>query len=145
MERAATRQAVGVELNSDLKVISQTAWLSHPDKLETIASKEFGRTIEASIRSLKAAGRPLALKLRNKFAAVVIGNDEYAELLSLKAKYADLVVRVKNSDIASAANEFDELFARISAPQTAKAFKSLRHASTEDLASTFKPGGTETN
>lgn len=35
--------------------------------------------------------------------------------------------------------DLEELFRRISSPQTAEAFKALHHATTENLASTFRP------
>jgi len=39
--------------------------------------------------------------------------------------------------------DLEELFRRISSPQTAEAFKALRHATTENLASTFRPSRAE--
>lgn len=39
--------------------------------------------------------------------------------------------------------DFDELFRRISSPQTRERFKALRLATPEDLASTFKPSPTD--
>lgn len=41
--------------------------------------------------------------------------------------------------MASKEIDFDELFRRISSPQTSERFKALRLATSEDLASTFKP------
>lgn len=39
--------------------------------------------------------------------------------------------------------DFEELFRRISSPQTSERFKALRLATTEDLASTFKPSAAD--
>ena len=133
----------GLVLTEDVKAIRSAAWLSPIDKLDVVTSKTFGRKIQISIQQIKDSGRPLGLKLRNKFSAVIIDNESYEELLSLKSKYADLVDRVKRNDVAKAGSGFDEMFAQISSPQTAARFKSLRLATTADLAASFKPGETE--
>lgn len=39
--------------------------------------------------------------------------------------------------------DLEGLFRRISSPRTGEVFKAVRHATTEDLASTFRPGWIE--
>jgi hypothetical protein len=39
--------------------------------------------------------------------------------------------------------DLEELFRRISSPRTSEVFKALRHATTENLASTFRASWTE--
>lgn len=40
--------------------------------------------------------------------------------------------------------DLDQLFRRISSPQTQKGFKTLRHATSEDLANSFQPDPRQT-
>ena len=132
-------------LTDDVKAIRRTSWLSPIDQLDVVTSKVFGRQIKANIQQIMRSRRPMGLKLLNKFSVVVIDEKSYEELLSLKTKYAELVERVKQSDIAVASSQYDEMFARISAPKTASRFKSLRLASQAELAAAYKAGETESN
>ena len=133
----------GVALRDDVAAIRRASWLSPAANLEVVTGKLFGRAVQSYVQRIKDSRRPLALKLRNRFSAVIIDSESYEELLSLKAKYAELVERVKLSEVASAGDQFEAMFARISAPQTAAGFQSLRLATTEELAATYKPGATE--
>lgn len=53
--------------------------------LKVVEGKFFGRNVKANIQSIKYSRRPLRLKLRNKCSVVIIDNESYEELLSLKA------------------------------------------------------------
>ncbi|HCS65288.1 MAG TPA: hypothetical protein DIW64_15200 [Cellvibrio sp.] len=118
-------------------------WLADADTLQTSTGSEFGRNIESYIETIKVSHAPIRLNVRKRPAAVVIGIDEYEEMLSMKAQFADLVVRVREAEIAQAGNEFDELFARISSAQSRKVTDALFHTTGADFVPTFQPGRTE--
>ncbi|MDO8345097.1 MAG: hypothetical protein Q7T48_17985 [Cellvibrio sp.] len=120
-------------------------WLADADTLQTSTGSEFGRNIESYIETIKVSHAPIRLNVRKRPAAVVIGIDEYEEMLSMKAQFADLVVRVKEAEIAQASNEFDELFARISSAHSRKTADALHNVTTEELANSYQPGRTERN
>lgn len=103
-----------------------TGQLLPTDKLKVVSGDFFGRNIKANIQRLKNTRRPLISKLRNKCSVVIIDNESYEELLILKAKFVEIVEQMKQSDIAALGNQLDEMFSRISSPQTASQFKSLR-------------------
>lgn len=119
-------------------------WLSPSNQLTEVSGREFGRNIEASLKAIEASHKPYLLRLRKRPAAVVIATKEYDQLLELKAKYMALLETVKESQLTELSSEFDQLFARISSPQSRQAALSLFGATSEDLASTFQPGRTET-
>lgn len=77
--------------DEDAKTIRIMEWLLPLEELDTVNSNFFGRNIRTNIQRIKESRRPLGLKLRNKLSAVVIDNDSYEELLSLKAIYTELV------------------------------------------------------
>jgi prevent-host-death family protein len=120
-------------------------WLADTDALQTSTGSEFGRNIESYIETIKTSHAPIRLNVRKRPAAVVIGIDEYEEMLSMKAQFANLVVRVREAEIAQAGNEFDALFARISSAHSRKMADALHNVTTEELANSYKPGRTERN
>jgi PHD/YefM family antitoxin component YafN of YafNO toxin-antitoxin module len=84
----------------DAKAIRIVEWLLPLEELDAVSSKFFARSIRSSIQHIKESRRPLGLKLRNKLSAVIIDNESYEELLSLKAIYTELVEEVKQSEAA---------------------------------------------
>ena len=102
--------------------------------LKVVEGKFFGRNVKANIQSIKYSRRPLRLKLRNKCSVVIIDNESYEELLSLKAKFVELVENMTQSGIAELGNQLVSMASRTSSPQTASRFKSLRLVSPEKFA-----------
>lgn len=118
-------------------------WLAAADTLQTSTGSEFGRNIESYIETIKTTHAPIRLNVRKRPAAVVIGIDEYEEMLSVKAQFASLVERVKEAEITQAGNEFDALFALISSTQSRKVTDALFQTTGADFIPTFQPGRTE--
>jgi PHD/YefM family antitoxin component YafN of YafNO toxin-antitoxin module len=94
---APTPQA-GLLPTENTKPILIAEWLLPVQELEAVSSKFFGRNIHASIQRIKNKRRPLGLKLRNKLAVIIIDNESYEELVSLKDMYIELVEQMKQSD-----------------------------------------------
>lgn len=136
-------QQTGQLQTENIKVACINGQLLPADKLKVVRGEIFGRNIQANIQRIKDSRRPLRLKLRNKYSVVIIDNESYEELLSLKAKFVELLGQMTQSDITALGNQLDEMFSRISASQTASRFKSLRLASPEEFSTTYKPGETE--
>lgn len=88
----------GLLLTENTKAIRIAEWLLPVQELEAVSSKFFGRNIQANIQRIKNKRRPMGLKLRNKLAVIIIDNESYEELLSLKAKYMVLIEQMKQSD-----------------------------------------------
>jgi hypothetical protein len=125
-----------------LRVIKGLKWLSTPDSLVSIGSRDFARSIESNL-NLVAQGSVMRLQLRKRDTAVVMSMKHYEEMLQVKSLFAQLIERVKDIDIAEQTNEYEDLYQRISSSQSRKAADSLFGASGAGLRKTFKPGNTE--
>ena len=95
---SAPTQKAGLLPTENTKAIRIAEWLLPVQKLEAVSIKFFGRNIQANIQRIKNKRRPLGLKLRNKVAVIIIDNESFEELLSLKAMYMELVEGMKQSD-----------------------------------------------
>lgn len=89
----APTQRAGLLPTENTKATGIAEWLLPVQELDAVSSKFFARNIQANIQRIKNKRRPLGLKVRNKLAAIIIDNESYEELLSLKAIYIDLVER----------------------------------------------------
>lgn len=94
---APTEQA-GLLPTENSKAIRIAEWLLPVQELEAVSSQFFGRNIPANIQRIKNKRRPLGLKLRNRLAVIIIDNESYEELLSLKATYIELIEQMTQSD-----------------------------------------------
>ncbi len=95
---SAPTQKAGLLPTENTNGIGIAEWLLPVQELEVVSSKFFGRNIHANIQRIKNKRRPLGLKLRNKLAVIIIDNESYEELVSLKDLYIELVKQMKQSD-----------------------------------------------
>lgn len=132
-----------LEIVNSQRALRKLSWLTPPDSLKTFSGGDFGRNIEASIKTISTTHKPCLINIRKRSAAVVIGVHEYEEMLNMKDLYARLLEQFTREVVAEAGDEFDQLFARIENPKSHAASDALFSAGGADLASTFKPGRTE--
>lgn len=144
--RSSGRGVTVKKIHADkINVNYSDKWLFAPSTLAARNGSEFGRHIESYIDQIKTSRQPILLYVRKRPAAVVVGIDEYEEMVRMKAQFAELTLRLKEAEIAQAGNEFDELFARISSAHSRKMADALHNVTTEELANSYKPGRTERN
>ena len=86
----------------------------------------------------------MRLQIRKRNAAVVVSVDHYEEMVRMKELCAELVDRVKEREIARAADKYEALYQRITAPASRQAADALFSVTGEELRQTYKPGKTET-
>ncbi len=95
---SAPIQKAGLLPTENANSIRFAEWLLPVQELEAVSSKFFGRNINANIQRIKNKRRPLGLRRRNKLAVIIIDNESYEELISLKDMYIELVKQMKQSD-----------------------------------------------
>lgn len=137
----AKEQSNGL-LRKAVNALRATNWMSPTSSLASSGSTVFGRSIESKLLEV-SAGHVMRLRLRKKDAAVVMSVERYEELLEMKNLYSQLMERIQEDNSASATDEYEELYQRITSSQSRKAANALFGASEEDLSATFKPGRTE--
>lgn len=89
----APAQQAGQLPTEDTRATRIAEWLLPVQELDVVSSKFFARDMQANVQRIKNKHRPLGLTVRNKLAAIIIDNESYEELLSLKAIYKELVER----------------------------------------------------
>lgn len=125
------------------RLIQSLSWLSTTSTLASKGGKDFGRRIEASLTEIAQGSGIMRLQLRNRDAAVVMSVSHYEEMLRMKSLYVELIERVKETEIAEEADEYEALYRRITSPESRRAADDLFSASADSLRSTFQPGKTE--
>ncbi|MBK6740516.1 MAG: hypothetical protein IPG64_23090 [Haliea sp.] len=125
------------------RLIQSLSWLSTTSTLASKGGKDFGRRIEASLTEIAQGSGIMRLQLRNRDAAVVMSVSHYEEMLRMKSLYVELIDRVKETEIAEEADEYEALYRRITSPESRRAADDLFSASADSLRSTFQPGKTE--
>ena len=123
-------------------LMQKLQWLSPLPTLNSTPSSKFGRQIESSLADI-AQGEIVRLQLRKRDAAVVMSASHYEEMVQMKALYADLIEQLKAEEIASAADDYEALYQRITSPTSRQAADSLFSASVHELGATWQPGKTE--
>lgn len=123
------------------KLIRKLGWLSSPAQLSAVTGKEFGRKIQESVKELARHGGVQLLKVRQKDAAVLMSLDHYNEMVDMKALYTGLVERLKHLEISEEADEFEELYQRITSSR--QGADALFSASDADINCAYQPGETE--
>lgn len=126
-----------------IRLIQSLSWLSTTSTLASKGGKDFGRRIEASLTEIAQGSGIMRLQLRNRDAAVVMSVSHYEEMLRMKSLYVELIDRVKETEIAEEADEYEALYRRIASPESRRAADDLFSASADSLRSTFQPGKTE--
>ncbi|MBK6510967.1 MAG: hypothetical protein IPG06_17015 [Haliea sp.] len=125
------------------RLIQSLSWLSTTSTLASKGGKDFGRRIEASLTEIAQGSGIMRLQLRNRDAAVVMSVSHYEEMLRMKSLCVELIDRVKETEIAEEADEYEALYRRITSPESRRAADDLFSASADSLRSTFQPGKTE--
>lgn len=123
-------------LRSDLN------WLSPPSSLHSIGSRDFGRSIEASLTKV-VEGEIKRLQLRKRDAAVVMSIAHYEQIIRMKEMYAALVERVQEQDIIEATDAYKALYQHITSAESKVATDDLLSATGDDLRASYQPGKTE--
>lgn len=113
-------------------------------RLPEVSGAQFGRNIESYSREIFDAKKAFSIKVRSQVRAVVLNPLEYDDLISIREKYEALVQEQAARALDAARNEFDELYAQMASKKSADAMRSMIHVTADDLAKTYKPGGTET-
>lgn len=125
------------------RLIQNLGWLSTTSTLASKGGKDFGRRIEASLTEITQGSGIMRLQLRNRDAAVVMSVGHYEEMLRMKSLYIALIERVKETEIAEEADEYEALYRRITSPESRQAADGLFSATSDSLRSTFQPGKTK--
>jgi PHD/YefM family antitoxin component YafN of YafNO toxin-antitoxin module len=125
------------------RLIQNLGWLSPTSSLTSKGGKDFGRRIEASLTEISQGRGIMRLQLRKRDAAVVMSVDHYEEMVRMKALYAELIERVKEREIIAEADEYEELYRRITSCQSRQAADALFSATPDSLRKTYQPGRTE--
>lgn len=123
-------------------LMQKLQWLSPLPTLNSTPSSKFGRQIESSLADI-AQGEIVRLQLRKRDAAVVMSASHYEEMVQMKALYADLIEQLKAEEIASAADDYEALYQRITSPTSRQAADSLFSTSVHELGASWQPGKTE--
>jgi hypothetical protein len=131
------------ELLRHRSLVESSSWAKPVQKLASFGGAVFGRSIEENVRQL-SSGDPLLIEIRKKSAAVVMSTKQYEELLAIKTEFEDLVRKEGKVYLANSEDEFDRLLAGMQSSAHAASMDALFDASANDLATSFKPGVTET-
>ena len=81
--------------------------------------------------------------MRKQPAAVLLSLDNYDLIVAIAEKLQAFTDELMRSEVASAGNDFDALFRKFTAKESAVAADALFSASGDDLANAFQPGKTE--
>ena len=125
------------------RLLQSLSWLAPAAMLNSKGGRDFGRQIEDSIAEINAGKGVLRLQIRRRDAAVVVSVDHYEEMVRMKALCAELVERVKEKEIAGAADKYEALYQRIASPNSRRAADALFSVTGEELRESYKPGKTE--
>lgn len=125
------------------RLLQSLSWLAPAAMLNSKGGRDFGRQIEDSIAEINEGKGVLRLQIRRRDAAVVVSVDHYEEMVRMKALCAELVDRVKEKEIAGAANKYEALYQRITSPNSRRAADALFSVTGEELRESYKPGKTE--
>lgn len=125
------------------RLLQSLSWLAPAAMLKSKGGRDFGRQIEDSIAEINEGKGVLRLQIRRRDAAVVVSVDHYEEMVRMKALCAELVDRVKEKEIAGAANKYEALYQRITSPNSRRAADALFSVTGEELRESYKPGKTE--
>lgn len=125
------------------RLLQSLSWLAPAAMLNSKGGRDFGRQIEESIAEINEGKGVLRLQIRRRDAAVVVSVDHYEEMVRMKALCAVLVERVKEKEIAGAANKYEALYQRITSPNSRRAADALFSVTGEELRESYKPGKTE--
>lgn len=126
------------------QLMRNLTWLTPAAALSSKGGRDFGRQIEASLAEISEGEGVMRLQIRKRDAAVVVSVDHYEEMVRMKALCAELVDRVKEKEIARAADKYEALYQRITAPESRRVADALFSVTGEELRQTYKPGKTET-
>lgn len=126
------------------ELLRNVRWLAPTASLDSRGGRDFGRQIEASLTELGEGDGILRLQLRKRDAAVVISLRHYEEMLRMKRMVAELVDRAREKEVARAADEYEALYRRITAPRSRQAADALFSADAPALRESYRPGDTET-
>ncbi len=125
------------------RLMLSLGWLSPTTSLEVKGGKDFGRRIEASLTEITQTDSVIRLQLRRRDAAVVMSVQHYEQMLKMKTLYADLVEKVKETEIHEQADEYERLYRTITSAESSKAADALFAATSDDLRTSYTPGRTE--
>ena len=139
--RDAAKQGVVAQAR---RLMQSLTWLAPAATLSSKGGRDFGRQIEASLAQISEGEGVLRLQIRKRDAAVVVSVDHYEEMVRMKALCAELVDQVKEKEIARAADKYEALYQRITAPASRRAADALFSVTGEELRQTYTPGKTET-
>ncbi len=105
----------------------------------------FGRTVEKSVSRLDEDHAHYVLKIRHKRRAVVLGLEEYEELMQLRSMAGELTEEYEKLKIRTDSDKFEQMFAAMQTTKVKQATDSLFDMDEDelDLAGSFKPGETE--
>jgi hypothetical protein len=112
--------------------------------LPEVSGAQFGRNIENYSKEIFDAKKAFCIKVRSQVRAVVLNPLEYDDLISIREKYEMLVQEQGARALDAARSEFQELYAQMASKKSAEAMRSMINVTADDLAETYKPGGTET-
>lgn len=117
-------------------------WLSPSSLLDSTGSRDFGRSIEASLTKI-VEGEVKRIQLRKRDAAVVMSIAHYEEIIQMKEMYTALVERVQEQDIIESTDAFEALYQRITSAESKNATGELFSATEDDLRASYQTGETE--
>lgn len=126
-------------------LLQRLEWLSPPDTLPDVSGAAFGRHIAQHLRDLKDQRNAVSIKLWQQPMAVVMGIDQYEELLQMKEACNALLRAQRRQDLEALGDEFARLYQIMQRPEHKVATDALFAASADDLNATFRPGDTETS
>lgn len=109
--------------------------------VEVVGTK-FGRTIEASIKEIRADHSHLVLNVRRRKQAVVMDYDDYSAIEELVKIAETLVKRNKQLELSAKADKFENLLDLMQTQSSKKAVDMLFNDDL-DLSQTYLPGATE--
>jgi len=121
-----------------IRDLTSLKWLAPLNSLLPRRSGEFGRQIEISLNQLAESQQIMKLQLRKSDKAVVIGVEQYQAILDMKQHYTELLEKVRELELAQAADEYDRLFQRIVTPMSHQAADALFTSSDDDLNNAYK-------
>ena len=107
-----------------------------------VLGTRFGRSIEASIKGIRADHSHLVLNVRRRKQAVVMDYDDYSAIEELVKLTETLVKRNKQLELSAKADKFENLLDLMQAQSSKKAVDMLFDDDL-DLSQTYLPGATE--
>ncbi len=120
-----------------------TKWLQTVSHLESRAGSQFGRNVVNSLAELNRGAGVVVIDVHRKASAVVMSTAHYEELREMEIYCKTLLKRVQELEIQEAADKYEVLFQRITAPESHAGIDSLFTASADDLSNAYQPGQTE--